>query len=1229
MTPVRIFISYSHRDPQYLGDDSLVGFLRGLEAEEGAEFWTDERLEGGTFWDEEIQKNLRGSDIALVLVSQSFLDSRYCTSVEMSTFLSRCREDGLIIFPVILSPCEWERHEWLASRQFLPSGGETIEEHYADPGKRKRLFLKIRQEMRSAIARARERVRPAGGAAGGETAPAGGIQPLAERRQLTILQCGLAPTERDGTPVSAEDLPEILHELAPEFLRVASDVFGQFEGQIARSGGSTMVVYFGYPVGHGDDSRRAVHAGQALIATLGKLNAKIEDELGVRLGVRVGIHTGVVIAHGGAAPDAIDDAEITALVSRVQEAAAPNAMVITESTRRLVQNYFVTAPAGNIPLPQSRQIAAFRVVRDTGHSRVHAAAVKGLTPLVGRDKELALLLDRWADARAGNGQVVLLRSEAGVGKSRVLAEVKKRTAADSRVIIECRCSPYHRNTSLFAVGMSLESWFGFEQGDDDAAKLAKIERTVQQYGSLEELVPPLATVMSVPAPQYPVSTATPQEQKQLALQIMVQLVVELAAETPVLFIMEDMHWVDPSTVEFLDLLIEQASTMPLLLLLAFRPEYTPPPQWLNRENVSQIALDRLGREAAEEMVLAVARKPLPRQVFDEIYEKTEGFPLFIEDLTTMVLESDLLVEREDRYELVGPFHSLAIPDTLQETLMARLAKLATAKPVAQIGATIGREFVFEMLREVGGFEDKALTEGLNQLVQAGLLYRRGLLSKAKYVFKHALVQEALQQSLLKKQRRQYHKVIASVLEEKFHDVAESQPELVAYHCEEGGLPAKAVEYWQRAAERALSRGANREALSHVQRAIETLAELPEDAGRWQRELDLRIIQGPALVALRGAASAEVGQCYARARELCTLLPKTQKLFNTLRGVWTNDIVAARLHQALAAADEMHSMAQASDDEHLLLQSHATLCDTLWWLGRPAATLAHAREGLELYDYDSHYAAHTQAFGEDPAPSFYSYGCASLNLFGRRREAEQWIAQARALLERFTHLHSRGFLLFGIITHYVDRREAPNVLLYAEAMMEMAVEHHLEAWNILATFWQGWAMAVEGDLDRGLDLMTAGRRRWHEAGAGVESCWFPALAAELLLGAGRLDEALEWVESGFARAQTNDDVCQLSELYRLKGEVLEATGGKDAEIAETFQTALRICAEQEAAVLSLRTVRSLARHLLARGRTEEAKIVLTEACDRYGGDDDTPELLAARALLEGADAQDQTLRYART
>lgn len=1212
MTPVRIFVSYSHRDPEYLGNDSLLGFLRGLEAEEGVEFWTDERLEGGTFWDEEIQKRLTESDIALVLVSQSFLDSRYCTSVEMSTFLARCREDGLIIFPVILSPCEWERYEWLASRQFLPSGDETIEEHYSEPGKRKRLFLKIRQELRSAIARARERVRP--DAAADVAAPPPTVQPLAERRQLTLLQCDLAPTERDGGPLDPEELPEILHELAPEFLRVATQVFEPFEGHIAQSSGSSMLVFFGYPVGHEDDSRRAVRAGMALVETIGKLSARFEEELGVRLGVRVGVHSGTVIAPAGAA-SAEADGEMTTIVSRVQEAAPPNTVMVSEATYRLVENFFETGDAISVALPQSREVDARQILRDTGqHSRVHANADKGLTPMVGRAKELGLLLDRFADARGGSGEVVLLRSEAGIGKSRLLAEVRERTASEKRVWIECRCSPYHRNSSFFPISTSFEAWFQFEPGDDDAAKLAKIERTVERYGPLEQLVPPLATVLSVPADKYAV-TASPREQKELMLQVMVQLVVEMASEMPVLFVMEDLHWADPSTVEFLDLLVEHAATVPVLVLLTFRPEYVPPPQWLNHENVSQIALDRLGADAAREMILALSGgKSLPEEVFEEIFAKTEGFPLFIEDLTKMVLESDLVVQREDRYELVGPFHSLAIPDTLQEALMARLAKLATAKPVAQIGATIGREFVFDMLREVGGFDDKVLTEELNRLVQAGLLYRRGLLSRAKYIFKHALVQEALQQSLLKKQRRQYHKLIAAVLEEKFRDVAESQPELVAYHYEESGVPAKAVVYWHRAAQRALAHGANREALSHARRAIEIVRNLPADPKNAERELELRMIEGPVLLALKGWASSELGLCYSRARELCAMLPKSKKLFDTLRGIWSNDMVAARLYQALAAAEELHTMALAAEDDDLRLESRGALCDTLSWLGRPVDSLAQARRGLGLYDFDLHHVKHSVAFGEDPAGMFYTYGCVSLNLLGLRGEAQQLADEAIELLERFSHRHSRAFLLAGIVWHYVERCDADNALRYAQQMIDLAVEEHFEAWNALATFWKGWAIAFAGELEAGIELMADGRRRWHDGGAGVESCWFPAQIAELCLSAGRVDDAQQWVTLGLQRDPTNDDRCYLSELHRLEGEVLLARGGDDSEIAEAFQTALRISAEQKAAVLSLRAATSMARFLRARGRDEEAALFLRSVCDAYRGDDDTPELLAARVLL---------------
>jgi len=341
---------------------------------------------------------------------------------------------------------------------------------------------------------------------------------------------------------------------------------------------------------------------------------------------------------------------------------------------------------------------------------------------------------------------------------------------------------------------------------------------------------------------------------------MVQLLVDFAAETPILFVVEDLHWVDSSTVEFLDLLIEQAATAPLLILLAYRPDCTPPSNWLNRENVSQIALDRLDREGVCMMVNSLTGgKSLPEKVFDEIFSKTEGLPLFIEDLTNMVLESGLVVARGDHYELAGPFHSLTIPATLQETLLARLAKLATAKPVAQIGATIGREFVFEMLREVGGFGDKMLTEELNRLVQAGLLYRRGLLSRAKYIFKHALVQEALQQSLLKKQRRQYHRLIAEVLEAKFRDVAESQPEVVAHHYEEAQVCDKAADYWQRAATHSLSTSANREALSSAQHAIAALMNLTDDDTRKQRFFlsEVHRLRGEALQALGGDAESSL------------------------------------------------------------------------------------------------------------------------------------------------------------------------------------------------------------------------------------------------------------------------------------------------------------------------------------------------------------------------------------
>ena len=639
----------------------------------------------------------------------------------------------------------------------------------------------------------------------------------AERRQLTVMFCDLV----DSTPLSRRLDPEDYRAVVQAYQAACAEVIQRFDGHIAQYLGDGLLVYFGYPLAHEDDAQRAVRAGLGAIAAVEALNPHLERDKGVRLAIRVGIHTGlVVVGEIGAAGrhEQLALGETPNVAARLQGLPMPNTVAISAESYHLVQGYFVCDDLGahtfkGVETP----LQVYRIVEESGaQSRLDVASHRGLTPLVGREAEVTLLLDHWAQVTESLGQVVLLSGEGGIGKSRLVQVLKDHVGNAPHARFECRCSPYHTNSAFYPVIDLWQRVLRFATGEAPADKLHKLEQMLAQYRlPLAETVPLFAALLSLPLPdgRYPPLALTPQRQKQKTLEALLALLVERAAQEPVLFIVEDLHWVDPSTLEFLSLLVDQGPTARICALCTFRPQFTPP--WSPRAHIAQLTLTRLRRLQLERMITAVAGgKALPAAVVQQIVTKSDGVPLFVEEMTKLVLASGLLREHEDHYELTGPLPPLAIPATLQDALMARLDQLASAKAVAQLGATLGREFAYELLRAVSPMDELELWRGLVQLVQAEVLYQRGALPQATYLFKHVLLQDAAYQSLLKSTRQQYHQRIAQVLEAQFPETVATQPELLAHHSTEAGLAELAVGYWLQASERSNARSAFMEAITH-------------------------------------------------------------------------------------------------------------------------------------------------------------------------------------------------------------------------------------------------------------------------------------------------------------------------------------------------------------------------------------------------------------------------------
>jgi predicted ATPase/class 3 adenylate cyclase len=1034
-----------------------------------------------------------------------------------------------------------------------------------------------------------------------------------------VLFCDLV----DSTALASQLDPEELREVVRAYQATCAKVIARFEGHIAQYLGDGLLVYFGYPRAHEDDAQRAVRAGLGMVEALGQLNTRLAQERGVHLAVRLGCHTGLVVVGevgGGARQEQLALGETPNLAARLQGLAAPNTLVISAATVPLLGGFFACQPLGSHRLKGFAQpLTVYQVLHESmARSRLEAVGSTGLTPLVGREQEIALLLERWGQVKEGSGQVVLLSGEAGIGKSRLVQVLTDHVATEPQAwLTPCQCSPYYQNTALYPMIDVLERVaLRFEREEAPEQKLRKLEGFLVQYGlPLAEAVPLFAALLSLPlTDDYAPLTLSPERQKQQTLQALLTILLRIAAQQPVLFIMEDLHWVDPTTLEFLGLLVDQGPTARLLTLLTFRPDFSPP--WTGRAHLTQMTLPRLPRRQAVEMTGRVAHgKALPPEVVAQVVAKTDGVPLFVEELTKMVLESGLLQAQEDRYALAGPLPPLAIPTTLHDSLMARLDRLATVKALAQLGATLGREFAYELLQAVSPWDERTLQQGLHQLVAAEFLYQQGLPPQATYRFKHALIQDAAYQSLLKSTRQQYHQRIAQVLEAHFPETVETQPEWLAHHYTEAGLAEHAIPYWQRAGQQASDRSAHLEAISHVTTGIALLKTLPETPARTQQSLTLHLALGASLQMTKGHAAPEVERAYTQARALCQQVGETPELVPVLLGLWRFYVVRLQLHTARELGDTLLRLAQHADDPALAVIAHYTLGTTWLNFGALPAARTHLEEGITRYTLDQRRAL-VFRMGHDPGVGCRLHASMTLWLLGYPEQALARLHDALALAHALSHPYSLAYARCWAAMVSQVRPDVPAVYEHAEAAVALSTEQGFTLWVAWGTSLRGWALAMQGQDEEGAAQVRQGIAAWRATGAALYVPYLCTVLADVSAHLSHPADGLQALAEAHTLVEQHEERWWEAEVHRLRGVLLlRQTETPHAEAETWLQRALDVARRQEAKSLELRAAMSLGRLWQQQGKRMEARELLAPIYGWFTEGFDTADLQEAKALLE--------------
>jgi class 3 adenylate cyclase/predicted ATPase len=1037
-------------------------------------------------------------------------------------------------------------------------------------------------------------------------------QDTAERRHLTLMFCDLV----GSTELSAKFDPEDTREVILAYQAAWAGVMPIYDGFIAKFMGDGVLAYFGYPRAHEDDSERAVRAGLDIVAAVARINTRS----GAKLQVRIGIATGLVVVGDligeGASQEQAVVGDTPNLAARLQGLAEPGTIVVGASTRRLLGDVFRLRTLGRREikgLAQPVEAWAVEGVSPT-ESRFEAAHASGLTGFVGREEEINLLLNRKTVAWQGEGQIVLVSGEAGVGKSRLTAVLSECLATEPHTRLRYQCSPYHTNSALYPFISQLERAAAIRPDDPPERKLDKLEAMLAMGASRVQAVAPIfAALLSIPVgDHYPPLSLTPAQQRRQTLAALLDQLESLARRKPILCVFEDAHWADATSVELFDLMADRLRHLPILAIITFRPGFEP--SWAGLPNVATLALGRLDRQQVQTIVGQVTGgRKLPMEVMQQIVTKTDGVPLFVEELTKAVLEAGILIEDAEGYRLDGPLPPLAIPATLHDSLMARLDHLASVKEIAQVGAAIGREFQYGLLQTVVARDEAGLRSALAQLEEAELVFRRGEPPEATYSFKHALVQDAAYESLLKSRRQVLHRRIGEALRYRFPTVAETAPELVAHHFTQAGLTEAAVEWWHKAGERALHSSAYKEAIAHLEKALDQAESLADGPPQRVLRLRLQTTYGYALLHGRGQSALQSAAAFARARELAAGIEDTADRFSAYYGLWAGSLARAELTPMQEVAEAFLKDVQGCPDCPEAGIAHRLFGSTRWFQGDYVGARAHLESALAAYDSerDRHLASR---FGYHIGVNAMVYLARVLWALGNVDRAARLYEEALSLALTTGHLPTLAMAHGYAAGYFAECRKPDQTTPHAEALVDLAHEHGLLTWLPIGTFLLGWARWWAGDRDAEA-TMREGFRLAGEIGFRAFEPQFGTWLAEVEAEAGRVETGLATLDSQLATIEQTGERWYEAEVNRVRGELLLRLEPPDNTGAEAaYARAIEIARSQQTRTFELRAALSLAKLYHATGRTEDVGELLGPALVGFSAGPELPEVAEAERLL---------------